>query len=239
MTLARVRTLWSQVRKEWQYTKMRFGPAVSGNERINKYWLRKYLPPFPVIVDAGAHDGADSIEMCRIFPGARIFAFEPVPEIFLRLKQNTKHLSRINSFNLALSHHNGKQVMHISSGTSDGSSSFLLPNEHLLDHPDVFFNTDLSVQTVTLDSWAAEQSIDHVDFLWLDMQGYELEVIKASTVILPTVKAIHMEVSTRMTYEGVPLYDEVKSWMENQGFQVEVEAIPKGWDMGNVLFVRR
>jgi hypothetical protein len=71
------------------------------------------------------------------------------------------------------------------------------------------------------------------------MQGYEIEVLQASKKILPTVKAIHMEVSTRRTYEGVPIYSEVKAWMEAHGFTIQVEAIPEGWDMGNVLFVRK
>ncbi|HTH30741.1 MAG TPA: FkbM family methyltransferase, partial [Lacibacter sp.] len=125
------------------------------------------------------------------------------------------------------------------SGGSDGSSSFLQPKDHLADHPDVFFNKDITVQTLTLDDWAAKQGIEQIHLLWLDMQGFELEVLKASSVILPKVNAIHMEVSTRSTYEGVPLYSEVRSWMEAQGFRVEVEAIPQGWDMGNVLFVRK
>jgi 2-O-methyltransferase len=207
-------------------------------EKINKNYIGKYLPNNPVIIDAGAHVGTDSIEMCHFFPGARIHAFEPVPEIFEQLKKNTNKYPQICSYNLALSNHTGRQVLHISSGASDGSSSFLYPKEHLEDHPDVFFETDLTVQTVTLDDWAARQNLSHVDFLWLDMQGYELEVLKLSKVILPSVKAIQMEVSTRLTYEGVPLYNEVKNWMESQGFYVDVEAIPRGWDMGNVLFVR-
>ena len=128
--------------------------------------------------------------------------------------------------------------MYVSSGASDGSSSLLKPKEHLTDHPDVFFNEAIKVKTMKLDDWTAANNISTIDLLWLDMQGFELEVLKASSVILPKVKVIHMEVSTRPTYEGVPLYSDVKEWMQQNGFRVEVEAIPNGWDMGNVLFVR-
>lgn len=48
-----------------------------------------------------------------------------------------------------------------------------------------------------------------------------------------------MEVSTKNTYDGVTLYPETKLWMENNGFYLDKEAIPEGWDMGNVLFVRK
>lgn len=224
---------------EWSFLKKRFDKTVVRSESINKNYIRQFLPSGPVIIDAGAHVGGDSIEMCRLYAGSTVHSFEPVPDIFKLLKHNTRKFSRIHCHTVALSNKNGEQVMHVSSGASDGSSSFLQPKEHLTDHPDVFFNKDITVQTITLDNWAAQQQLDHIDLLWLDMQGFELEVLKASSVILPTVKAIHMEVSTRATYESVPLYNEVRSWMEANGFRVEAEAIPQGWDMGNVLFVRK
>lgn len=223
---------------EWSFLKKRFDKTVVRSESINKNYIRQFLPANPVVVDAGAHVGGDSIEMCRLYPGSQIHSFEPVPDIFKLLKHNTRKFDRIKCHTVALSNRNGEQVLHVSSGASDGSSSFLQPKDHLTDHPDVFFNNDITVQTITLDDWAAKNGIAQVHLLWLDMQGFELEVLKASTVILPKVNAIHMEVSTRSTYEGVPLFNEVRNWMESQGFRVEVEAIPKGWDMGNVLFVR-
>lgn len=223
---------------EWRFLQKRFDRSVSNHESINKNYIRQFLPPNPIVIDAGAHVGGDSIEMCRLFSGSTVHAFEPVPSIYKLLKHNTRKFSRIHCHTIALSNHTGQQVMHVSSGASDGSSSLLQPKDHLIDHPDVFFKEDITVQTMTLDDWAATQQLDHIDLLWLDMQGFELEVLKVSTVILPTVKAIHMEVSTRSTYEGVPLYDEVKTWMRTNGFQVELEAIPNGWDFGNVLFVR-
>ena len=224
---------------EFLFLQKRFDRTIVKSESINKNYIRKFLPANPVIIDCGAHVGGDSIDMCRLFSGSTIHAFEPVPTIFKLLKHNTRKFNRITCHAIALSNKNGEQVMHVSSGASDGSSSFLKPNEHLKDHPDVFFNEDIIVQTLLLDTWAAQQGLQKIDLLWLDMQGFELEVLKASSVILPKVHAIHMEVSTRPTYEGVPLYNEVKTWMEANGFHVQVEAIPKGWDMGNVLFVRK
>jgi hypothetical protein len=70
------------------------------------------------------------------------------------------------------------------------------------------------------------------------MQGYEMKMLQASQQILPKVKAIHTEVSTKEIYEGVSQYPEYRKYLESIGFKVKIEAIPKGWDMGNVLFVR-
>ena len=43
---------------------------------IPKFLLRKYLPADSVIIDCGACDGSDSMELARIFPRAAIHSFE-------------------------------------------------------------------------------------------------------------------------------------------------------------------
>ncbi|MBK6479822.1 MAG: FkbM family methyltransferase [Saprospiraceae bacterium] len=79
----------------------------------------------------------------------------------------------------------------------DASSSLLEPKDHLIDHPDTSFKDKIQVQTITLDDWAFQNNISKVDLLWLDMQGFELNMLKASNKILATVKVIHTEVSTK------------------------------------------
>jgi hypothetical protein len=123
-------------------------------------------------------------------------------------------------------------------GASNASSSLLRPKEHVVDHPDVLFNSEIEIQTITLDDWAEKHGVKKVDFLWLDMQGYELAALKAAHVALKSVLAIYTEVSLRETYEGVPLYSDVRDWLEERGFRVEREESP--WpDVGNVLLVRQ
>jgi FkbM family methyltransferase len=216
----------------------RLGWVKSGDEIIPKNRLKKFIPANAVIIDAGAHIGADSVELARMFPSASIHCFEPVPDIYSFLLHNTRKCGNIKCYDIALSSENGNFKMYVSSGGSDASSSLHKPADHLVDHADTSFEKEIQVQTKSLDDWARDNNITKVDFLWLDMQGHELEVLKASTKILPTVKAIHSEVSLKQTYENAPLYKDYKTWLEGKGFRVEIEAIPKGADMGNVLFVR-
>jgi FkbM family methyltransferase len=172
-----------------------------------------------------------------MWPQGTIHAFEPVPTIYRALLNNVRGLRNVRCYPLALSDTNGVGQLHISGGESIASSSLLVPQAHLEDHPGVHFRDTIQITTVTLPQWQRDHAIDQVDFLWLDMQGYELAVLKAATATLPTVKAIYTEVSLKETYQGVPLYGEVKAWLEGQGFCVEAEAMP--WpDMGNVLFVK-
>ena len=216
----------------------KWGWSAGGPEDIPKYMLKKYLPDNPLIIDCGAHVGADAVELARIFPLGTIHCFEPVGAVFQSLKHNTRKFSNIHNHQLALSNEDGHAKMYISSGGSDGSSSLNRPKDHLQDHPDVLFDRTEEVPMKSLDSWAQMQGIDYIDFLWLDMQGHEFSMLAGSEIILPTVRAIHSEVSVKEAYEHSKLYPEYKAWLEKKGFRVVREAIPAGADMGNVLFIR-
>lgn len=213
------------------------GSAKLQADGISKALIQKYLPEGAIIIEAGAHVGIDTAEMAGLWPKAKIYAFEPVPNLFRELQARTKNFKNVACFSCALSNESGHATFYISSGTSDGSSSLLQPQEHLNYHPTVLFNQAIEVQTLTLDDWAKKNGIHKADALWLDMQGSELDMLKASPQILKTVKVIHTEVSIIELYKGAPLYPEVRAWLESQGFKVACEYIP--WkDAGNVLFVR-
>jgi len=204
---------------------------------ISKKIIASYLPANPVIVEAGAHIGSDTIEMANLWRRSQIYAFEPVPKLFAQLTINTKKYKNIIVFPKALGIKNGFAKMHISSGSSDASSSLLKPKEHLSIHPTVYFDETVLVPTITLDTWSAEKGLK-VDFLWLDLQGMELEILKRGEKMLNSVRAIYTEVNLLENYKGAKLYDVLKSWLFKKGFNLQLEAIP--WeDVGNALFVRK
>jgi hypothetical protein len=120
------------------------------------------------------------------------------------------------------------------------ASTYLLdpaPAEALLrEFPGIRFGTTRTVPMSTLDSWAEFNRIDRIDFIWFDMQGYELRALEGAHRLLPTTSAIQFEISNISLYEGAPLYDEVKARMDAWGFRPAVEAFFRV--SGNVLFVR-
>jgi FkbM family methyltransferase len=205
---------------------------------VPKEVIAKYIPQNPVIVEAGAHIGLDTEDLIHYFPQGKIYAFEPIPDLFLQLSERVRPYKNVRCYPTALGNQVGEVVMYISSGVSDGSSSILPPKDHLIDHPDVFFAQTIHVPCTTLDDWAKVNNIEKVDLFWLDMQGYELNALKAGLAVLENVQAIYTEVNLKETYKGAPLYSELREWLEARNFGVEVEEIP--WeDGGNVLFVRK
>lgn len=204
---------------------------------ISKEFFAQFLPKDPVVVEAGAHNGTDTRELSKAWPDGTIYAFEPIPSLFKNLTGVERFCDNVKSHQMALGPETGTAVFHVSGGTSDGSSSLKPPKEHITYHPNVSFQSSIKVDVMTLDDWAQKNNVKKVDFMWLDMQGSELDMLKASPRMLATTRAIYTEVSMVELYEGCPLYDEVRAWLESKGFVVVREEIP--WqDGGNVLFVR-
>lgn len=205
------------------------------NLAIKEYLIR-FLPKNPIIIEAGAHIGRDTIKLSKLWPEARIYAFEPIPELFMQLYEKTRSNKNISCYQTALGSTNGIITLYQSSGRSSAASSLFEPKAYLEEHPDVSFK-EIKVPVVTLDTWAKEQNISYADFMWLDMQGSELAMLKASPKIVATVKAIHTEVNLAERYAHNPLYPEYKKWLEAQGFKLALEDIYKpSW--GNALFIR-
>lgn len=203
---------------------------------IEKEYIQQFLPDNPIIIEAGGHIGRDAIQMSKIWPNGHVYTFEPVPDLYKKLTVNIARYANITAYNVALSDTTGTQIMHISDEQCDAVSSLLAPKEFAQKRPEVAF-AKVKVPTITIDDWAQQNNIPRVDFMWLDLQGHELAVLKSAQTILPTVKVIHTEVSLTERYAGNPLYDEVRIWIEAQGFIVESEALyRKTW--GNILFIR-
>jgi len=218
------------------FLRVHIKPLIKKDTLITKKYISKFLPEEPVIVEAGAHVGLDTIDMAKTFPKAKIFAFEPVPEVFEQLKKNTSKYKNVTCVQLGLSDKEGISEIFVSSGASDGSSSLLKPKEHLKLHPEVKFDDSLKIKTVTLDSWAKKNKLK-IDFLWLDLQGMEYKVLKKSEKTLSSVKAIFTEVSLVENYSGGVLYSTLKNFLVGKKFILDKEELI--WkDGGNVLFVK-
>lgn len=71
----------------------------------------------------------------------------------------------------------------------------------------------------TLDDVLTESGFKPVDFLKLDVQGYELEVLKGATQTLADASVVLMEVSLLAVNKGAPLLNEVVQFMTERGFR--------------------
>lgn len=187
-------------------------------------FVEKFLPKNPIILEAGAFNGVDSVRMANKWPNSIIYAFEPVQNGYNKLTNNTKNYRNISCFKLALGDFTGKSTFFVSNYIDNpefdsACSSILPPEKHLEYGGNVTFDEKEEVDVILLDEWAQKYGVEHVDFMWLDMQGYELNMLKKSNIALKS-KIIYMEMEFIEAYQGQFLYKDVVEWMEQNGFKL-------------------
>lgn len=72
----------------------------------------------------------------------------------------------------------------------------------------------------TLDAVVAARRFPRADFLKLDVQGYELEVLKGGAAVLGQVEAVLLEASLVPVNKGAPAFAEVIAFLDGAGFQL-------------------
>ena len=218
-------------------------PIILKKDKLLNF-VKNHIPENPIIVEAGAFNGADTKRLHTCWPAASIHAFEPVPEIFALLEQNTHNLQTIKCYQIALSDKTGHATFHLSENPAlpdkpFPAGSLHAPKERLAWSNAVYKKT-ITVPTITLDAWAQQHTINHIDFLWLDLQGHALAVLKAAPHILARTKVIYIEVEFIQAYCDTPLYEEVKTWLESHGFTLIAKDFTEqtSWFFGNALFIQ-
>ena len=75
-----------------------------------------------------------------------------------------------------------------------------------------------SYPMVTIDDVVKIKEAALPDFLKLDVQGYELEVLKGAVNTLPRISAILAEINLIDIHKGAPLLDEMVLFLNRKGF---------------------
>jgi FkbM family methyltransferase len=128
-----------------------------------------------VFFDVGANDGATAKTALSHLPDARIFAFEPHPQTFVKLRDNMSG-SQLTLFNFALGDWTGEAELF--SYENDKINS-LVANAHFA----MRFGKKgrpLNIGITTIDEFCKSYSISGIDVLKIDTEGSELAVLKGA-----------------------------------------------------------
>ena len=126
----------------------------------------------PVMIDVGAHNG----ECFKWFAelGWHVHAFEPDPDLFDALDNRYGQQSNVTLVRVALSDKAGDGLEFFAAEGIPGIGSLVSFHE---DHKQT-----CTVSTVTLDQYARSNSLDRIDYLKVDAEGYDLRVLKGSAI---------------------------------------------------------
>jgi hypothetical protein len=94
------------------------------------------------------------------------------------------------------------------------------------------------IKTVRLDD-VEELKNKHINLLWADTQGYELEVLSGALELLQRTSSLFLEVyKNNMDYQGGATYASVISFLKEKGFYIVAEGIDKNNIGGNAFFLK-
>ncbi|MBK9255894.1 MAG: FkbM family methyltransferase [Saprospiraceae bacterium] len=166
-----------------------------------------------IILDIGAHYGFFSIfAALHTLPDSKIYAFEPSKDNYFRFLKNIENDHRLNSihpFHQAISGHSGEREL-----------SLGRPQNHSL-YKNYIADLDQSelVQTVTLDQFVLDNQIEKIDFLKIDCEGSEHEILQnTSQNTLQKISVLSMELHD-MSHCGFD-YNKTLQILEKSGFTI-------------------
>ncbi len=194
----------------------------------------EYLPENPIVLEAGANDGTDTLKMSKFWPEGYIYTFEPQAQLMPKLQEKLEECKNVTIFPLALNSYTGTATFY-QNAKNDGSSSLLEAADR---YRGVFYvDTELKVPCITLSDWMVQEEIDHIDFIWLDIEGAELFVLQHSGDLLNQAKVIFIEMNFKEFRKGMSQYRDVAALLEGYGFRnLCMRGLP---NQKNALFVKR
>ena len=167
-----------------------------------------------VAFDVGANEGQTARELLRYIPSSRIYCFEPVSATHSALTARFGNRPNVSCIRQAL-------------GDRRHATTIKLRQESELNS---IFVSDVGaanltgaseeVEVTTVDLFCAEQAIEHIDILKMDVQGYELRVLEGASEMISENKVhfIFAEVGFRPPNSEIQNFGELNDAMAKRGF---------------------
>ncbi len=197
--------------------------------------------PPAVIYDIGANIGTWTLLAKSIFPGAVVHGFEPLPEHGARYLSATESLPEVHLHGIALGEAAASSVLHVTS-RSDASSLLPLTADGRAQWQ-MEAHKEVPVRVERLDDWVTAHALPPPDLIKMDVQGYELHVLKGAPGCLRRAKAVLAEASFGEFYESQCLFEELSSFLAQHHFRLA--ALGHGTALGrrlvqaDVLYLRQ
>jgi FkbM family methyltransferase len=194
-----------------------------------------------VIYDVGANVGTWTVLAKSIFPQAAVHAFEPLVRHHDGFRAHTAGFRDVTLHPVALGDEDRQgRPMRVTDFT-DASSLLPLAAQGAR-HFGIAEIEQSPVVLHRLDCYRARLGLPAPDLIKLDVQGYELEVLKGAAGTLAGTKAVIAELSFAEFYEGQCLFEEFVGFVAARGFRLKAMAVntPLGQPLWQTdgLFVR-
>lgn len=175
------------------------------------------------VIDIGCRGGATP-ELIFLYKHINLIGFDADKDEVYNLNNNKELAFQFNTvvfYNYALDAEEGIKTLYLT--RSRGSSSLYRPNSK---HKSLFSSSsgldimsEIQLKTEKLDVVVGKEMIKDVDFIKLDTQGTELNILKgAEKFLLPNILMVESEVEFQEAYENQPLFPELDIFLREHDF---------------------
>ncbi len=214
---------------------------------MTNYWDIRFLKHLENdniknVVEVGARYGEESIILSRVFGNSKIYSFECNPLTVNICRKNLENQENINFFDTGLGETNAQLPFYSYVDNNDGASSFY----KRIDFDKTQRETGI-INITTLSNFMNDNNLDSIDLLCMDVQGFELNILKGAAENISKIKYIIMEEPKSIVnqeylpkdihskYINAPSSQEIHNFMINNGF-VEIERIEENKIEDNVMY---
>ena len=177
----------------------------------------------PTVFDVGANKGQIVEKYRCAFPRAKIYAFEPFPEVYRELAGNVSGDKKTFPCKLALGSSPAKKALRVNASsptnslldTEDSAASYW--GEGLMETTGT-----VDVDIATIDEFCRDRKIKNIDVLKIDTQGTELEVLKGAAGMLSAgrIQLIYTEMIVAPSYKGQGKPHELMGFLDSVGYDL-------------------
>jgi FkbM family methyltransferase len=189
--------------RQYLARKLRVPEIPFALERLNQIGFKPNQ-----IFDVGAYKGDFARYCIDIWPQAKVACFDVLQDKVQQLQKLASENSAVSVFPVLLGAEAREQVP---LNLAETASSVLV--EHISNFS-VEYYPMRTIDQIVLEKFAGQSP----DFLKIDVQGYELEVLKGAEKSLPQIKAILAEINLLDIHQNVPLLAEIITWLNERDF---------------------
>ena len=178
---------------------------------LNRLKSRGFYPNS--VLDIGAAYGEWSLMCSKIFPNADYLLVEPLEEYKISLQNKIKKIEKSQFVLTAVGSFTGKTKIYVQ---DDLVGSSILRDADLR-----FPGIERTIPLITVDDLINEAGFNIPELVKIDVQNYELEVLKGTSKLLGATEVFIIETSMFRFLEESPLIHEVIEYMTTHAYLID------------------
>lgn len=201
--------------------------------------LAELIPKHDLKIQGVLHVGAHLAEEAPIYAAAgieNVWWVEANPEVIGKIRAAANRPEQVIQ---ALVLDRPRTDVHFNVTNYDGMSSSVYNwGTHMTFSPDTVVDHVIYLTSTTLNHLQYNYEITGVNFLNIDVEGANLDVLYGGNMVMPKIDYVYIEVQTENVYEGAPMLPSIDNYLALWGFDRVELGMVEGQGWGDAFYVR-